>query len=164
MHTDECSKGLVSVLGFLLALVKCIQTNAARRHAHQSSSKHFQTPSDILRVRSLVAVLSGHLLGAYALLFVGALGGAFTSWLAFRSAGKETEKQIKQCIGNELAQALKVRAQEAASSVASTSMQPCLACIDRCVIPRRRYESRSSESSISEPTRSDASHLLLCVP
>jgi hypothetical protein len=123
--------------------------------------------------RSLLAVLSGSLLGAYALLFVGALGGAVTSWLAFRryvhrsrmipvthaayvtddththscasnlyhmrnlllfvlcSAGTETEKQIKQCIGKELAQALKIRAQETATSVATASMQPCLVCIDK---------------------------------
>ena len=81
--------------------------------------------------RSLVAVLSGSLLGAYALLFVGALGGAVSSWLAFRSAGSETEKQIKQCIGRELSQALRQKAQETAASVASTSMQPCLACIDK---------------------------------
>lgn len=81
--------------------------------------------------RSLLAVLSGSLLGAYALLFVGALGGALSSWLAFRGAGSETEKQIKQCIGKELSQALKSKAQETATSVASTSMQPCLACIDK---------------------------------
>mmetsp|Transcript_8186 Transcript_8186/g.19970 ORF Transcript_8186/g.19970 Transcript_8186/m.19970 type:complete len:741 (+) Transcript_8186:150-2372(+) len=81
--------------------------------------------------RSLVAVLSGSLLGAYALLFVGALGGAVSSWLALRSAGAETEKQIKEAIGRELSEALRKRAAETASSVASTSMEPCLACIDR---------------------------------
>jgi hypothetical protein len=47
------------------------------------------------------------------------------------SAGTETEKQIKQCIGKELAQSLKVRAQETAASVATASMQPCLVCIDK---------------------------------
>uniref|UniRef100_A0A6U2FPX1 Dynamin-type G domain-containing protein n=1 Tax=Hemiselmis andersenii TaxID=464988 RepID=A0A6U2FPX1_HEMAN len=81
--------------------------------------------------RSLVAVLSGSLLGAYALLFVGALGGAVSSWLALRSAGAETEKQLKEAIGRVLSEALRRRAAETASSVASTSMEPCLACIDR---------------------------------
>jgi len=81
--------------------------------------------------RSLVAVLSGSLLGAYALLFVGAVGGAVSSWLAFRSAGAETEKQIKETIGRELAEALRKKAAETAASVAAVSMEPCLACIDR---------------------------------
>ena len=52
--------------------------------------------------RSLLAVISCELLASSAYIFMGALGAAASSWLAIRSAGLETEKQIRQCIGEEV--------------------------------------------------------------
>uniref|UniRef100_A0A7S0HRX6 Uncharacterized protein n=1 Tax=Hanusia phi TaxID=3032 RepID=A0A7S0HRX6_9CRYP len=81
--------------------------------------------------RSLIAVMCCNLMASYAYAFMGALGAAASSWLAIRSAGHETEKQIKQLIGEEMAKALRERAHECAESVADISMQPCKEAVDR---------------------------------
>jgi len=81
--------------------------------------------------RSLLAVLSCNLMAGYAYVFVGALGAAVSSWLAIRSAGKETEKQIRTIMGEELGKALRERAHSTADGIAGMSMQPCEDAIDR---------------------------------
>ena len=81
--------------------------------------------------RSLLAVLSCNLMASYAYVFVGALGAAVSSWLAIRSAGKETEKQIRTVMGEELGKALRERAHATADGIAGMAMQPCEDAIDR---------------------------------
>ena len=81
--------------------------------------------------RSLLAVISCELLASSAYIFMGALGAAASSWLAIRSAGLETEKQIRQCIGEEVGKILRERAPEASESVADVTMQPCKEAVDR---------------------------------
>ena len=81
--------------------------------------------------RSLLAVISCELLASSAYIFMGALGAAASSWLAIRSAGLETEKQIRQCVGEEAGKILRERAPEASESVADVTMQPCKEAVDR---------------------------------
>ena len=81
--------------------------------------------------RSLLAVMSCELLASSAYIFMGALGAAASSWLAIRSAGLETEKQIRQCIGEEVAKLLRERAKETSETVADITMQPCKEAVDR---------------------------------
>jgi len=80
--------------------------------------------------RALPAALGGHLLAAYAFVFVGALGGVLNTWFAFKSVGQETENHIKQFIGKELSEALRQRAPETSASIAATAMQPCMDAIE----------------------------------
>ena len=81
--------------------------------------------------RSLLAVMSCELMASSAYIFMGALGAAASSWLAIRSAGLETEKQIRQYIGEEVAKLLKDRAKETSETVADITMQPCKEAVDR---------------------------------
>mmetsp|Transcript_53094 Transcript_53094/g.125422 ORF Transcript_53094/g.125422 Transcript_53094/m.125422 type:complete len:761 (+) Transcript_53094:397-2679(+) len=79
----------------------------------------------------VLPALSGHLLASYAFVFVGAIGGVLTSWLALRTVGQDTEQGLKEFVGEEVAKALRHNAPETSAGVATTCMAPCHDLIER---------------------------------
>jgi hypothetical protein len=74
--------------------------------------------------KSLLTVVSGHLVASSGLILVGALCSVASVIRAWRSSGTETEQAIKQLVGSEMGKLLRLKASDIARSICEKLLEP----------------------------------------
>ena len=74
--------------------------------------------------KSLLTIVSGHLIASSGLIVVGALCSIASVIRAWRSSGSETEEAIKQLVGSEMGKLLRLKASDIAKTISEKSLEP----------------------------------------
>jgi hypothetical protein len=74
--------------------------------------------------KSLLTIVSGHLIASSGLIVVGALCSIASVIRAWRSSGSETEQAIKQLVGSEMAKLLRLKASDIAKTISEKLLEP----------------------------------------
>jgi hypothetical protein len=74
--------------------------------------------------KSLLTIVSGHLIASSGLIVVGALCSIASVIRAWRSSGSETEQAIKQLVGNEMGKLLRLKASDIARTISEKLLEP----------------------------------------
>jgi hypothetical protein len=74
--------------------------------------------------KSLLTIVSGHLIASSGLIVVGALCSIASVIRAWRSSGSETEHAIKQLVGNEMGKLLRLKASDIAKTISEKLLEP----------------------------------------
>ena len=74
--------------------------------------------------KSLLTIVSGHLIASSGLIVVGALCSIASVIRAWRSSGSETEQSIKQLVGSEMGKLLRLKASDIAKSISAKLLEP----------------------------------------
>jgi hypothetical protein len=74
--------------------------------------------------KSLLTIVSGHLIASSGLIVVGALCSIASVIRAWRSSGSETEQAIKQLVGSEMGKLLRLKASDIAKTISEKLLEP----------------------------------------